>query len=321
MARNSSVVLNGRAAQAGKTLLVRPAARRRLKQRDESTALWLTAPALVLALAFIVYPVIETIRLSFFEWPGLGPATFVGLDNFVGLASDSDFATAVENNFLFAVVVTVGTVGLGTAFALAIDRRVAFWRVYRFVFFLPYILPMTIVAIMWANALDPNYGWLTGIVSLINPEWGVGALANPDTAMYVVCLVAIWQFAGFPMVMMLGSLSSIPRDIVEAARLDGAGPVQMAWRISLPLCKDMLTTVVLLQLIFSFKVFDLVQALTGGGPGSSTQVLGTLIFREAFVEAKFGYASAIALVASLSIIAISLVYLAVLKPGRIERQG
>lgn len=278
-------------------------------------------PALVLTLLFIVYPIVETVRLSFVQWGGLGPSTFVGWDNFVALLADDDFLTAIRNNLLFAVIVTIGTVGLGTVFALAIDQKVRLWRLYRFVFFLPYILPMTVIAIMWSNALDPNYGWAQAILNWINPALSNGVLANPHTAIFVVCAVAIWQFAGFPMVLGLGGLRAIPAEIVEAARLDGANPFQIAFQISLPLCKDVIATATLLQLIFSFKVFDIVQALTGGGPGSSTQVFGTLIYRDAFVEGNFGYASAIALVTSIAIIVISLVYLAVLKPGRMERNG
>jgi ABC-type sugar transport system permease subunit len=236
------------------------------------------------------------------------------------LLSDGDFRVAIGNNLLFAFVVTVGTVVIGTALALAIDRRVRFWRIYRFVFFLPYIMPITVIAILWSNALDPNFGWITQLLRFI-PGVSSGLLASPNSAMWVVCWVAVWQLAGFPMVYMLGALGTIPTEIREAARLDGAGPLQTALRVSIPLCKDTLATVVLLQLIFSFKVFDIVQALTQGGPGNSTQVLGTLIYRDAFINNTFGYASAVAVVATLIIVIISLAYLAVFKPGKIERHG
>jgi ABC-type sugar transport system permease subunit len=280
-----------------------------------------TVPGLAIAAMFIVYPVVATIWLSFTSWTGLGPTSFIGWSNFQELAEDADFLVAIKNNLIFAVVVTLGTVGLGTVFALALNRRVPFWRLYRFVFFLPYILPMTIAAIMWSNAVDPNYGWLTRLIVAIHPSWSVGLLGNPRTALYFICAVTIWQLAGFPMVMMLGGLNAIPREITESAELDGAGPLAMARFISLPLCKDVLATVVLLQLIFSFKVFDIIQAMTTGGPGNSTQVFGTLIYRDAFINGEFGYASAIAVVASVAIVAISLAYLAVFKPGQIERSG
>lgn len=288
--------------------------------RGNLVALLLVLPALLLAGLFIGYPVVRTALLSFQDWPGLGPAESVGLANFAELLGDPNFARAISNNLLFAVVVTVSTVTLGTVFALPIDRRIRFWRFYRFVYFLPYIVPITVIAIMWSNAFDPHFGWGTRLLEFI-PAAAGGLLANPDTAIWVVCWVAVWHLAGFPMVYMIGALGGIPAEIKEAALLDGAGPVQTALRITIPLCKDTLATIVLLQLIFSFKVFDLVQALTRGGPGSSTQVLGTLIYREAFINSRFGYASAVALAATGVIVAISLVYLAVFKPASIDRHG
>jgi len=297
--------------------------RKRLRpgqRRGDGVAIGLTIPALVLAVGLILYPVVNTIQLSFQHWAGLGDETPAGLQNYIDLFSDGDLRVAITNNLLFAVVVTTGTVVLGTVLALAIDRRVRFWRIYRFVFFLPYIMPITVIAILWSNALDPNFGWITNLLGFI-PGVSTGLLADPNTAIWVVCWVAIWQLAGFPMVYMLAALGAIPNEIREAALLDGAGPVQMAMRVSIPLCKDTLATVTLLQLIFSFKVFDVVQALTQGGPGNSTQVLGTLIYRDAFINNTFGYASTIAVVATLIIVLISLGYLAVFKPGKIENRG
>jgi ABC-type sugar transport system permease subunit len=297
---------------------------RRHPVRGRHREIWVTVvlmlPALILAAVFLLYPIINTIQLSFQDWPGLGPATSAGFSNFTQLVSDPGFRTAITNNLLFAVVVTAGTVGLGTVLALAIDNRVRFWRIYRFVFFLPYVMPITVVAIMWSNALDPNFGWVTHTLSFI-PGVSDGLLDTPSSAIWGVCWVAIWQLSGFPMVYMVAALSTIPPEVEQAAQLDGAGPVKLAWRVSLPMVRDTLATVVLLQLIFSFKVFDLVQALTQGGPGNSTQVLGTLIYRDAFINNDFGYASAVAVVATIIIVLISLAYLAVFKPGKIERHG
>ncbi|WP_443197192.1 carbohydrate ABC transporter permease [Pseudarthrobacter sp. 1C304] len=261
---------------------------------------------------------VETIRLSVYEWPGLGPLTFVGLDNYTNLLKDNAFWSSLKNNLLFAVLLTAGTIGLGLVFALAIAGRVRFWRAYQFIIFLPHILPVTVVAILWTNSLDPNFGWLTQLLRPINPQWS-DLLGNPETAMMVICLVSIWQHAGFPMVMFAGALSSLPAELIEAARLDGANATQLAWRIQLPLIKDVIATVVLLQMIFSFKVFDIVQAMTAGGPGSSTEVLGTLIYRSAYTDGDFGMASATAVLASVIITVISFVYLSFLRPAKMER--
>ena len=200
------------------------------RRRESRLVLWLTMPALLFAAVFIVYPLFETVRVSFVSWPGLGPAKFIGLGNFRTLLTDPVFRTAIDNNLLFAAVVTLGTVGLGTVFALAIDRGVRLWRVYRFVFFLPNILPMTIVAIMWTNALDPNYGWATGLLKTIYPRSSVGLLADPHTAMYVVCLAAIWQFSGFPMVIILGGLRNVPQETMK--QRDSMARTRSRWPVT-----------------------------------------------------------------------------------------
>ena len=302
----------------------RPAARTRAsrsERRSFRTSLVLVAPAVVLTAVFLLYPVFETVRISFFDWDGLTAPTFVGFAQFAELFQDPVFYVALRNNALFAVLVTTLTVGIGLYLAIVLNRQVRGWRFYRFVFYLPNVLPGTIIAIMWANAFDPNYGWLNQwLVSLFHLPGG-GLLANPQTAIYVICFTAVWHVAGFPMILILGGLQSIPKEVLEAAAIDGANGFRTAWSISIPLIKDVLATVTLLQLIFSFKVFDTVQALTRGGPGTSTQVFGTLIYREAFTHGNFGYASALAVVASAIIIAVSLLYLIVLRPAKIEKAG
>lgn len=282
--------------------------------------LWWVLPAVALSTLFVLYPVLETFRLSTVSWPGIGPMTFVGMDNFAELLGDGDLWLALRNNATFALLMTTGTVGLGMLFALAISGRVRFWRAYQLIIFLPHILPVTVVAILWTNALDPHYGWLADMLSTVRPEWA-NLLGDPSTAMVVICLVSIWQHAGFPMVLIAGALSGLPPNVLEAARLDGVSAVQMATRIQLPLIKDVIATVVLLQLISSFKVFDIVLAMTGGGPGSATNVLGTLIYRHAYSEGDVGMAAATAVIASLVITVVSFVYLWLLRPATSERAG
>ncbi len=279
------------------------------------------APALILALVFIAYPVFQTARLAFSEWDGLGEPTYVGLVNFQRLLIDATFQAAVRNTLYFAVVVTSLTMILGTAFAIAIDRRVRLWRVYLFFYFLPVVMPLTAIALIWVNALDPNYGSVDRLIALVDARWRQAFLSDSSLAMTSICLVAIWASTGFAMVLMLGGVRRIPREVQEAATLDGVDAWTRATRITVPLSKDVLATVALLQLIWSFKVFDIVQAMTRGGPGDSTQVLGTLIYKDAFLLHEFGYASAIAIVTSVIIGVISGAYLLVFRPGRVQRHG
>ncbi|MEA5118624.1 MAG: sugar ABC transporter permease, partial [Propionicimonas sp.] len=167
----------------------------------------------------------------------------------------------------------------------------------------------------------PNYGWLNRLLEDYLGVPGGGLLANPDTAIYVICFVAIWHGVGLPMVLILGGLQDIPKEVVEAARIDGAGNLRIAWSISIPMTKDVIATVTLLQLIGAFKVFDTVQALTRGGPGTATHVFGTLIYRDAFILGDFGYASGIAVVASTLIITVTFLYMTFIRPSKIEKAG
>ena len=306
------------AAPSGRQPLRRPSLTAR---RSRRVSIFLVLPAVAFTAFFLVIPVIQTFGLSLFKWDGLTNPDFVGFGQFTKVFSDPVFAIALRNNGLFAVLVTVLTVGIGLYFALILNQRVRFWRMYRFIYYLPNILPATIIAIMWANAFDPNYGWLNSWLEAIFGSHASGLLSNPNTAIYVVCFAAIWQVSGFPMIMILGGLQSVPPELGEAARIDGAGFWRTAVSINIPLTKDVIATVTLLQLIFSFKVFDLVQALTRGGPADSTQVFGTLIYRDAFQNGDFGYASAVATVATILIVAVSLLYLRILRPGRIEKAG
>lgn len=281
----------------------------------------MAVPAIALTAAFILYPIVESLRLSFLDWDGLGQASPAGTDNFAELAGDPSFVNAATNNLLFAVLATAGTVGLGTLLALALHQHIPAWRFFRVVLFLPVTIPITVVAIFWTNALDPSFGVVNKALALIDPGFGHAWLSDPATVMWVIIAVSIWQFAGFPMLVMLAAFKSQPVEIGEAATLDGAGAVTRARYVTVPMAKEVLATITLVQIIFSFKIFDIVWVMTQGGPGSASEVLGTLIYKEAFQFQRFGYASAIAVVASALIIAISLTYLYLSRPQQIERHG
>jgi ABC-type sugar transport system permease subunit len=276
-------------------------------------------PAAILSAVFVLIPALGSVVLSFFDWNGVGQPAFVGGANFVDLANRDSFRNALGNTVLFAVLLTAGTVVIGALLAAAIDRRVRAWRLFKFVFFLPVILPMTVTGIFWAGALDVHFGVINEILRRIDPSLPQPWLAQPGTALVACVLVAVWQFAGFPMIILLAGMQSISADIHEQATLDGVTALQRLTAITLPLIKPVLATVVLLQLIWAFNVFDIVWVMTRGGPGDSTSVLGTTIYRQAFGLGDFGGASAIATVSSLMIMAVSLAYLRYFRPAGIGR--
>jgi len=283
-----------------------------------STRAWVIGfalPALAVTVLFVAIPAVDALRLGFYEWGGLDNRRFVGFENFSELIGSYALREALLHNLIFAVGVTGGTVVIGGLVAAAIDRRVPAWQAFKVICFLPVIMPMTVTGIIWANALAPNGGFLNEMLGWISDDLPRAWLADPGTALYALVAVAVWQHAGFPMILLLAGMQAIPRELHEAATLDGVTAVQRMRYVILPMIRPVLATVVLLQFIFSFKVFDLVWVMTSGGPGTTTEVAGTFIYRSAFEYRDFGYASAAAVIVSVLITLISMVYLRIFKPS------
>lgn len=274
------------------------------------------APAVALCMLFVTYPVLESLRLSFFKWAGVGPETFVGLGNYAAIAADSRVIGAVTNNVVFAVSLTILTVSIGTLLAAAIERRVRGWRFFKVVWFVPLVIPMTVTGIVWANAYDAHVGVVN---SILNSLLGIDAhawLADPATALAALILVAVWQTVAYPMIIILAAMEAIDPHIQDAATVDGVSARQRLLHITLPNVRGVILTVILLQMIFSFKVFDIVWTMTQGGPGNVTEVLGTLVYKEAFTFHRFGTASAVAFISSTVITIVAVLFLRRWRPSR-----
>jgi ABC-type sugar transport system permease subunit len=176
---------------------------------------------------------------------------------------------------------------------------------------------MTVTGLLWDSFLTTTDSPINAIIRLLGfdpPVW----LGNPHTALPVVVAVTIWQFSGFPMILFLAAMETIPRDLEESAYLEGASPVQQMRHIVLPLIKPVVAVVVLLQLIFSFKVFDIIWVMTRGGPGDASLVLGVYVYRAGFQFQRFGYASSIAVVVGVIILVMTLIYLRFVRPQSYE---
>lgn len=283
---------------------------------------WLAylAPAGVLTGLFLVYPVVSTIRLSLFNWSGYGTQQYAGTSNFRQLYHDHDALTATVHSLEFAVVTTIITVVAGAVIALAIDRKVAGRRLFQFAIFFPVLLPSTFLALVWAYGLDPISGWVTHFLQFL----GIGSgnwLANTHTGIYAVALAYILQNTGFAMIIILAALGDISPEIHEAATLDGVAPVRRAVKVSLPLVRDAVATVSLLQLIYGFTNFDFVYAMVNGGPGTGTDVVSTFVYYQAFVSHRFGYGAAAALGASALVAILAMVFMSIFRPRGIRRAG
>ncbi len=270
----------------------------------------LLAPALGLCSIFIFIPAILAIAGSFYTF-GITSRAWVpaGLSNYTRAFADPIFWIALRNNAIIVIGSCVIQVGVGTILAAILDRGLPkASTIFRTVIFAPMVVSAVAVALIWQVILDPNVGALNAIiksVGLTPPR--LGWLGDPSISIWVVLMIACWQYTGFMMVLILAGLQGIPRELYEAASLDGARGIKAFFHITLPSIRNVLIVSALITTIGGFKVFDLIYATTQGGPANATQVLGTYIYLQAFNLGNMGYANAISVI--LLVIAVCLGWL------------
>lgn len=269
-----------------------PAGRRRA-----TPSWWFALPAMLLFAYVVLVPSARGVYYAFTDWDGLDPNfAFVGLGNFVEMTRDSVAVQAIWHTLLIAVAITIIQNGCGLLLALGVNSAIKSRNVLRVFLFAPAVVTPIVTAYLWRNLLGPDgaVNSLLGAVGLAS--WRQDWLGDPDLALWSVVGVIVWQFAGYSMVIFLAGLQSVPREIYEAADIDGAGPVRRFWSVTRPLLAPAFTINLMLSIIGGIKLFDQVYALTGGGPGHATDTLSTLIYKDAFTLGEFGYSIALAVV-------------------------
>ncbi|WP_103502083.1 carbohydrate ABC transporter permease [Streptomyces sp. SM14] len=260
--------------------------RRRLYQ-------WLfVAPALVYMLAFFGYPLVNNVVMSFQEYTPTtyftGEAPFTGLDNWRAVLGDGLFTDALWQTLLFTAGSLLGQFTIGLALAVFFSRRFRLSGPIRSILLLPWLVPMVVSAVVWRRIMDEDHGVLNSFLSTLGISDGVPWLSSPSVALLSAVLVNIWIGIPFNMVILYGGLQEIPRELYEAAALDGAGPWRTFRSVTLPMLRPVITVVLVLGFMSTVKVLDLILALTGGGPADSTQTLGTLTYQLSFLQLDFG---------------------------------
>jgi multiple sugar transport system permease protein len=284
-----------------------------LKQRyrEELLALSFLWPALLILVALLIYPLGDVIRLSFYD-SNLSSETFVGLGNYVALASDPLFWTSFWQTVVFTVfsVALHLVIGLGLALLLNLHLDPAFRGLARGLLIVPWLLAPTVAGMIWVLMLQP-FGVFNGLLvslGLIDPNLAVSWLGDPQTALGSVTAMNVWRAFPFFMVMLLAGLQAIPKQLYEAAEIDGASLFGQFWHITLPQLRGVVTTIVLLDSIWTFRAFDPVYVMTGGGPAHASEVLATAIYFDGFQKLRFGYASAEAVVMFVVLFVVSAFY-------------
>ena len=283
------------APAAGNAPSVPVAGRRRPRRLSGQTrAAWLMmAPTLLILGVFVVYPMLRALYLSFTDYDVLTPARWIGLDNYRELFHDEAFRNALKNTIYYAALATPLSVGLALAFAVLLNRRFPLRTTTRTVIFIPVVISLAIVAFAWTFLLDPDIGWLSYWLGRFGIDSGQGWLRDPDLAMPAVVLVGVWKNVGFYMVIYIAGLQSIPRELYESARIDGAGGWRQFRHVTWPLLANETMLVTILCAIATLQAFDQIYVMTAGGPFFRTETLVMLVYRLGFTEFHFGYAAAI----------------------------
>lgn len=267
---------------------------------------WFAVPALLLFAFVVLAPSARGVYYAFTDWDGLSPHfSLIGAANFVAAGRDADARAAIGHTLLIAVAVTVVQNGFGLLLALGVNSAIKSRNVLRVLLFAPAVVTPIVTAYLWRNLLGPQgaVNSLLGAVGLggLRHDW----LGDPRAALWSVVAVVVWQYGGYSMVIFLAGLQSVPRDIHEAAAIDGAGPVRRFWSVTRPLLAPAFTINLMLSVIGGIKLFDQVYALTGGGPGHATDTLSTLIYKDAFTLGEFGYSVALAVVLTVIVAVVS----------------
>jgi len=249
----------------------------------------LLSPAVAILLLLTIFPFIYSIYMSLHQW--VHPPRFIGLGNFSRVIMDDTFLVAVKNTAIFTTTAIIIEIILGGIIALILDRKIPGINVFRFLFLLPVVIAPFIGGVMWRLMYGPH-----GIVMYIQKLLGFepkSLLASSITALPAVIVVDIWQWTPFVAMILLAGLGSIPKDLYEAACVDGSTNWQILTHIKIPLLKPIIIITIIFRLFDCFRIFDPIMALTQGGPGLATETLSTYIYRIAFKWYEFGYGAAL----------------------------
>lgn len=276
---------------------------------SRAIAPWLLlGPALVVFAVAVLVPLVLTAGYSLTDWNGFGPMTWVGLDNYTRALGDPVFVGSFVHvlTYIAATLVLEVLVGLGLA-GLASMRRGGLW--FRVAIFTPVMLPMVVVAVLWRFVYNPDFGLLNGFLEVVGlddltHQW----LGDPATALLAVSVVSGWVYAGFYMMIFYAAFRQVPAEVVEAARLDGAGEWALFARVKVPMIRGAIAVAVLLCVTGGFQGFDLFYVMTNGQPYGATEIPTTLLVRTVFQFGNVGYGSAMAVLLTAIVVGVGIVY-------------
>ena len=258
---------------------------------------WLfLAPGLFVFTIYVLAPIVQSIWISFFDWDGLGEKKWIGVANYVELASDDSFYVSLKNNVIWLALYLL-SVPAGLAIALFLNQNVTGIRIYKSLFFFPFVISQVVVGLMFTWFYAPNFGLFSGVIQAMTGST-VAVLADDRYATYAIIFAGLWPQIAYVMILYLTGLNNINPEVVEAARMDNASGWRLLWNIIIPQLRPATFIAIVVTVIGALRSFDLVSIMTRGGPYGSTRVLSYFMYEQALSEYGFrmGYGAAIAVV-------------------------
>lgn len=253
-------------------------------------------PSLIIYVGVAIVPIILSLYYSFYNWDGISAKVFIGLDNFGDIFRDDIFWLSVKNNVIIMFTGLIGQLPLGLLLALLLNRGLKGNGFFRTVGFLPVVISSVMVSLIWGMIYNTEYGFLNSILGVLGLEsWQRNWLGDPDLSMFSISVAYIWQNCGLYMIIFLAALQNISSEVNEAAELDGARGLKKVFLITIPIIRSTILVTVIYSISNSFRVFDLIQILTGGGPAHQTEVMTIYMYNNAFMSRQFGYGSAVSI--------------------------
>lgn len=290
-----------------------------IRRRNLSAILYIL-PGLLIVLVFVYVPIAANLFDSFYKLSSYSQnSVFVGLYNYQKLFTNEAFPIMIRNNVLYCVISLLVQVGFGTFLALVLESKATgkLRNFFRNCYFIPALISLTAVGILFTFVYTPDMGLLNSILK----SAGLGNMAHnwlgdSKTAIYSIIAMSQWQFTGYIALLMVVAIQNVPRSYLEAAEIDGAGPVRRAVQIILPLVKEQLLVCSIITVIGAFKLFTEVYSTTNGGPGNSTQVLGLYLYQNAFLHDDMGQAAATGVLIFVITVTLSIIQLKVTRSGK-----
>jgi multiple sugar transport system permease protein len=276
-------------------------------KKQQLTGYLFILPSLIGVSIFFIFPLLFSFGLSFTDWkgPGGNGTQFIGLENFERLLSDKTFFEALGNNFVYLLHVPIAVI-LGFIIAVILNKSVYLKSALRAVFFLPYLISSIAIGFVWMLLFHPSEGPVNLFLMFLGIDSPPGWLSSTETSMYAIIIMSAWQILGFNIIIYLAALQDVPKELEEACRIDGAKRWQITRYVIFPYVSPITLFLVIIGIINAFKNFGLIQAVSGGGPANSTNVLALYVYQTAFRYYELGYASAIAIVLFLVIFLITI---------------